>query len=449
MTTIAAMLLRTGGRLRPLLVVLCTAVVTALALVAIAMALLPSQPEESLFGVVRDPGTRGGAAFAVVLMTLPLALLLHQALRLGNAGRQRRLAGLRLAGATPREVRLLGAAEVALPALVGAVLGVGLFWLLRQTIGGRGYDDLERGGLQGLVGADQSIGLVPTSVTPPWWSVLLVIAGVTLVGLVLGLRAGREVALTPHGVVRQQRFRPPRPWGALLILGAALLAPVSLSRSDTVLIAVTAIALAVLGLVALAPWSAYVLGRVATRRMSSVAGLLAAQRLVTDPRPAGRAGAAVGGIGLVAGGVGALLGDLVGSGTLEFFYLFSVALVIVCLLATLVVVSLTLAVHSAESLTDRRRSMSSLHALGVPSEEIRASQLWEGSLVAVPMSLLGAVVGAAALSMVGDGGAVGSLGALIGVVATPLLALLAVRVAVALTAPVARRAIDPEHLRTA
>jgi cation transporter-like permease len=93
--------------------------------------------------------------------------------------------------------------------------------------------------------------------------------------------------------------------------------------------------------------------------------------------------------------------------------------------------------------------MSSLYALGVPAEEIRSSQLWEGGLVAVPMSLFGALVGALVMGVLSGGGIMSLLLAIAGVVVTPLLALAAVWLAVALTAPVARRAIDPENLRTA
>lgn len=446
MSTLAGMLLRTGGRLRPILVVICSGAVTALALVAIAMALLPEKPQEALFEVVNDPGTRGGAVFATALLIVPLVLLLHQTLRLGNAGRQRRLAGLRLAGATPGQVRVLGAGEVAFPAGVGALLGIGLFFLLRAALGGgaAGENQLTVGDMS------HAVGLVPTSVTPPGWAMILVVVGVTLLGVALGLRVGRDVALSPHGVTRYAPTRPPSPWIAVLLLVAAVLAAAFTvtSTNGSVLALVASITLVVLGLMTMAPWSAYALGRVAQRRVTSVAGLLASQRLVSEPRPAGRAGAAVGGVGLVAGAVGSLLGSLLEDGPLEFFYLFSVLLVVLCLLATLLMVSLTLAVHAAESLTDRRRSISSLHALGVPASEIRSSLVWEGGLVAVPMSLLGAIIGAVALTG-GESGLVTMVVAVLGVAVTPLLALVAVRLAVALTAPVARRAIDPENLRTA
>lgn len=446
MTALALMLLRSGGRVRPLLVVACTASVTALLLVALTMLLLPVSPEEALFAVVADSGTRGGAAFGAAVMTVPLVLLLNQSLRLGQAAREQRLAGLRVAGATPGEVRRLGALEVAYPAAAGSVLGIGVFWALRSVLGGRSFDDPSAPVLGGY-----SLGLVPTSVTPAWWMVALLVLGITGAATVLGLRVGRRVVMTPQGLVREQAASRPRPWG-LLVLGLAAVAAWTAtwsSLSGTVLPAVGALTLTVLGLVMLAPWSAYVLGRAAEGRVTDVGALLACRRLVHEPGPAGRAGAAVGGIGVASAVVGALLGDLVGMSPVEFFYGFSLLLVGVCLLVALVVVSLSLAVQSAETLLDSRRSMASLHALGVAADTVRASQRWEGLLVAVPMSLLGGVIGAVGyLALVGPA-PLAVVGAVVGVFATVVLSAVAVRLAVALTAPVTRRVVDAEHLRTA
>ncbi|SDR72341.1 FtsX-like permease family protein [Nocardioides scoriae] len=450
------MLLRRGGWTRPVLVAGCTAVVTALLLVAVSILLMPEYADEQLLAIVAESGTRGGVAFGAAILTVPLLLLLHQALRLGNAARERRLAGLRLAGATPGEVRLLGAGEVALPALAGAVLGVGLWWLLRVVLGGTptgGPQCRETADYVGCTFSGTGVGLrlVPTTVSPPWWGVLLVVLGVALLGLVMGLATGRTVTTTPHGVTRRSTRRRPRPWGLVVLVVAAVLMGVAISAHGRTLADVGlfgALGLAVLGLLLLAPWTAYVLGRRAAGRVGDVPGLLAAQRLVADPRAAGRAGAAVGGIGLAAGAVAGLLGSLVDAGQAEAYYLFPMVLVAVCLVGALVVVSLSLAVHSAETLTDRQRSMASLHALGVPTGDIRASQVREGALVAVPMAVIGAALGGLGIALL-DGGLFAVLTTLLGVAVTPWLALVAVRLAVRLTGPVAARVVDPEHLRTA
>lgn len=48
-----------------------------------------------------EPGLRGGTAFALLLLTVPVLALAGQCARLGAPARDRRLAALRLAGATP------------------------------------------------------------------------------------------------------------------------------------------------------------------------------------------------------------------------------------------------------------------------------------------------------------------------------------------------------------
>jgi hypothetical protein len=113
---LAVLLTRAGGWPRAVLLAGCTAVVCGLLLVAVALLRLPEQPEESLFSLVAESGLRGGTTLATVLLAVPPLLLLYQAVRLGTAARERRLAGLRLAGATPGQVRRLGAIEVGIPA---------------------------------------------------------------------------------------------------------------------------------------------------------------------------------------------------------------------------------------------------------------------------------------------------------------------------------------------
>ena len=137
MTRLAWTFLRSAGWPRAALLAGTTALATALVLVALTMLLLPSQPAEALFALVAKPGLRWGTAFATALLVLPLLLMLNQVVRLGTATRERRLAGLRLAGATPAEVRRIGAVEVGFPVTVGAMAGPVVFALLRELFGGQ------------------------------------------------------------------------------------------------------------------------------------------------------------------------------------------------------------------------------------------------------------------------------------------------------------------------
>lgn len=439
-------LVKASGRGRLVLVASCTAIVSGLLLVAVAIAQLPRQPREALFEVVRDPGTRGGMVFAIVLCVIPPLLLLYQALRLGTAARERRLAALRLAGATPTEVRRIGAVEVGAPALAGGVVGIAIYGFLRVVIGGR--REWNEPGLK----------LVPTTVTPAWWQFLVVVLVVTALGVAVGAWAGRGVLAHPLGVVRRARRRPPRPWGLLAILAGALVFLGSVHWFDALghagddAVAIAAIALVVLGMVSLAPWGAYVAGRAASRRASSAPVLLAASRLVTDPRSTGRAAAAVGGIGLAAGGVSVFVADLLsyGGGSGDGAHYVSVVLICAMLGLALVSVIATLAVHSVESLLERRRSVSALAALGAPRTLFYEAQRWEIGLVAVPMSVAGVLLGGLGYGSVALG-ETRSASLLVTLVPTlvvvPALVWFAIRVTAGVTRPWTDRAVDPRNLR--
>ncbi len=450
MTLIALLLTRSTGLARAALVAACTALVTALLLVGVAMLRLPDRPDEALFNLVSDPGVRPGTVLAIALLAVPPLLLLHQAVRLGTAARERRLAALRIAGATVADVRRIGAVEVGVPAFVGSLLGIVLYGVLRAVLGGVAPRTDPRSD------PESGLRLVPTTVSPTWWHGALVVLGVTVLGVLVGGHASSAVVVTPLGVARRTPSRPPRPWAGLgLLLAAPVCGGVYLlvfgdrSPAASSVVALAAVAGAVLGMVALAAWAAHRAGLVAERRASSAAPLLAARRLVADPRPAGRAAAAVGGIALVSGGAGVLLAGEVAEGSGDAFYLTSLALVAAALLVALAVVVASLAVHSTETLMGQKRSMAALLALGASTREVTRSQLWELLLAALPVTVLGVVLGSLALGGAAAG-VVGTSGlvVLLNLVLTPALVVLAAVLATALTRPLVRRATSPEHLRT-
>ena len=446
MTRLAWTLARAGGWARMLLVAACTAVVSGLLLVAVALLLLPENPHEAFFNLVADPGVRGGTTFGTVLVTVPALLLLHQAVRLGTAARERRLAALRLAGATPGQVRLLGALEVGIPSFAGGVLGLVVYALLRVAFGGTAYGTAERD----VYVSTPRLRLVPTTVTPAWWQVALVVLAVTLLGVAAGGLASRVLVVTPLGVTRRQRTAPPRPWGLLPMLLAAALAPVVVAhQSLSTAGAMVCVALAVLGMASLAPWVAYRVGRRLRARARSATMLLAASRMVTQPRPLGRAAAAVGAIALVSGGSAALTADLFSTNNLESFYVVSMVLVFGALLVALVVVAWTLAVHTVESLLDRKRSTAALVAGGASLRELERAQRTECGLAAVPLALLGVVLGTVALGLVLPVLTPAGLAVMLAnLVVTPALAWVAVAVAVRAVRPWTVRACAATNLRT-
>jgi len=428
-------LTRAGGWPRMLLVGACTAVVSGLLLVVVAILRLPALPAEPLFALVAEPGLRGGTALGTAMLCVPAVLLLHQAVRLGTAARERRLAALRLAGATPGDVRVLGAIEVGVPAFAGSVAGIGVYGALRMTLGG---------------GIAAGVRLVPTTVLPAWWHAGLVIVGVTALGLAVGLLASRRAVVTPFGMTRREPAGPPRPWGLLLFLAAGCLlwTLYNVPRQTGLAVVLAASALAVLGIVSLASWIAYGAARYVLARTGSAALTLAASRVVAEPRAAGRAAAAVGGISLVASG-GTLTAAEGARVSGDPFFLVSYALVALLLLVALLMVIGALAVHSVESLLDRKRSIAALAALGTSIGEMERAQFAEIALAAMPVAAAGTLLGSAALAGLG---LVTPLFLLLQlpIVATMLgLVWLATAIAVRATRPWVRRAVAVENLRTA
>lgn len=437
MIGISATLIRAGGWGRMLLLGACTAVVSGLLLVIVAYLRLPAEPDEPLFALVYEPGLRSGTAFGTGMLALPALLLLYQAVRLGTAARERRLATLRLAGATPGDVRVIGAIEVGVPAFAGSVAGIGVYAGLRALLGGAAFRDVR---------------LVPTTVAPAWWHTVLVVVGVGALGVAVGLLASGRVVVTPLGVARRALPPPPRPWGVLLLLVAVAVGAFGVlarvQRPATQAIALTAVALAVLGIVSLASWFAYRAGRFVLARTTSPTLTLAAARVVAEPRAAGRAAAAVGGIALVAGGAGGVVDDVNGQTGNDPFYWVSLLLVAAVLLVALLMVVGTLAVHSAESLLDRKRSMSALAVLGASAEEIERAQFAEVALAAMPVAAAGALIGSMVTSIPTLTAPL-SFAILVATVAVTLgLVWLAALLAVRATRRWARQAVAVDNLRT-
>ncbi len=444
MIEVAIAFVRGSGRARMILIAIATAVASALLMVAVAMAQLPSEPAERLFNLVDEPGLRVGTVFATVLLVLPLLLLLYQAVRLGTASRERRLAALRVAGATPREIRLLGAFEVGVPVLAGAVLGLAVYGFLRVILGGTPSDM--------LVEQSRPIGLVPTTVTPTWWQFLAIIGAVTALGLVTGWRASRRVVVTPLGVARRQTSTPPRPWG-LLLAGAALVlvigaATLPLPHGSLTPIGLAVVLSVVLGVVSLAPWLAFRIGRWLANRSGSPVTLLAARQLATESRPAGRAAAAVGAIGLIAGGAAGIGAELFVRRGWEPFYVTSYVLVGAALLIALIVTTSTLAVHGVESLLDRRRALAALVAAGAEQAVVHAAQRRAAVLVAVPLAGAGAILGAFVVGRISMYAGAALLAGLLVAAATALLTWAATHLAAGIVKPWLIEATAPTNLRS-
>lgn len=234
--------------------------------------------------ILREPGLRFGVVLMLVVLCVPVLFLVGQASRFGAPARDRRLAAVRMAGATPSQTSNLVAVETGLATLAGTVLGLALVFVGRLAL-----DNPDESGIRPL----------PTDVAVPVWAVVVVLAGLPAVSAGFGVLALRRVRLTPFGVVRRRRTQPPRIILAVLVLagvvGLCLRAPLEQALSGPT--GGAAFGLVVLGVVLVVAVS-LVLGAAAVSAAIGgwVAGcarrpdwLIAGRRLVEDPFATSRA----------------------------------------------------------------------------------------------------------------------------------------------------------------
>ena len=178
----------------------------AAALLCLAISLVTQFGDDvsSAFRVVADGGTRGGAAFAVLLVALPAIHLTGQAWRLGSVEQRDRLRQLRDAGAGPADLRRVAVTDTVIPTAIGSVVGL-------VALGGViGVINARRGGA--TVGpGDQFIGsfsprgewshewdLIPNPLTSTPWAGPLALALVSVAAVRTAGRAARHADRAPR-----------------------------------------------------------------------------------------------------------------------------------------------------------------------------------------------------------------------------------------------------------
>ncbi|WP_125098885.1 FtsX-like permease family protein [Leucobacter chromiireducens] len=216
-----------------------------------------------------------------IAVLFPVIVLISIVTKLGQAARAERFSTIRLIGASPRLVAVLAGLEAVVPALVGALLGVGLFFAV--------------GPLAALVEIEGSSFFL-SDLAAPLWAVLLVPLGTVLIAGLVAFVTALRAGLGPLGGSREQRERRPRWWSlAPLGAGAAVITVPALVAALRVDIRVPALAilfgfiLITVGLVLAGPWLAAVVSRLGAARVGGAAGVLALRRIARHPRATFRA----------------------------------------------------------------------------------------------------------------------------------------------------------------
>ena len=232
-----------------------------------------------------DPG--GGAnsinlILAVVALAIlaPVLIFIGTATRLSAARREERFAAMRLAGATRGQVSLIAAIESTAAAVLGTAIGFGLFFLLRIPVAGIPF-----------IGQP----FFPSELTLSLPDILLVATGVPLFAALAARMALRRVNISPLGVARRARRKPPGAWRVIpLLAGLAELGFWTIhghpaSESGQIQAFASSFFIILVGLFIAGPWLTMAAAVAMARWTSRPATLLAARRIGDDPRAAFRA----------------------------------------------------------------------------------------------------------------------------------------------------------------
>ncbi len=217
----------------------------------------------------------GGA----VALVLPVLILIATASRLSAVRREERFASMRLVGATPRQISTISAVEAVIAALAGVVLGFGLFFAARPLL----YHVPFTGAP--LAQGDLSLHAV---------DMLIAVVGVPIAAVVSATLALRRVQISPLGVTRRVRTRPPRIARIVpLLAGIAFLAYFDAAGKpgaigSQLLELLVGFALLIVGLVLAGPWFTTAGARIMAKRASRPATLIAGRHLLDNPKAAFR-----------------------------------------------------------------------------------------------------------------------------------------------------------------
>jgi hypothetical protein len=332
-----------------------------------------------------NPSYRFWISVAMLVLCVPVITFAAQCVRLGAPARDRRLAAIRLAGATPWQTRLIVLVETGLAALAGSLFGTLIFEVVR------------------LLADHPGRRAFPTDVSPsPLWFVLVVL-GLPIAVMLIAALLLRRVVVSPLGVARRHRSRPPRPWPGIVIgLGVActlvgwslnVAAATANSAPSALVLPLMAggFALTSTGLALGNAWLSSTIGRLCYRFANKPSLLLAARRLTADPWFGSRTYAVV----LISLSFGALVAFVHGFlASLPNEDTRGVGLINAGMVILMSISAAGLVVVLVESVVSQRRTLAALVAAGTPRSVLVKAIMWQVMLSFVPCAVLALAIGA-------------------------------------------------------
>ncbi|GAA1549469.1 hypothetical protein GCM10009804_02420 [Kribbella hippodromi] len=322
---------------------------------------------------IAQSGLRPGLIAVLVVLALSTAGLAVQALRLGTAARERRLAALRLAGASSRQVRQLSVTDTAMAGLAGGLLAGPVYLLLSLVFAA----------LPQVTRVFPGLELLDAALWAP------VVATTTAVAALTGSLL-HHVGPGPHQP--QSRTR----WRSSLVAGPFLIVLGLLSSTYLGLLAspITLAGIAVLAGISTRRWIRAV-GRW-LQRSGDPANLLTGVRLTNAERSATRMCVLLGLGGFVIGALADAIVSMLADNQYAAdatFYATGYGLAITGMLLITLTVLATIIVGVADQLVDQRRQLAGLTALGVDLPFLRRVIRRQLTVVAAPALSVGLLLG--------------------------------------------------------
>lgn len=357
-----------AGRTAQLLTVGAYTMVSAMALIVLGGAWSFTKLESEAQGIYLPL-----AAFALILLMVPMLVLGAAAVKLSARAQDRALSALRLLGATGLQVRAVAVTQAAATALLGALCGVVLYLALAPAVA-----------LVKFQG--EAIG---AAIFLPVLAIVLAILAVLLLAVLSALAGLRKLVITPLAVATR-RSTPTPSWirAAVAVGSIALLCtlfsqigllPLAMGVMITIIIAGFAVGLLALNLIG--PW---LVAKVGKRKLAKATGpeqLLAARMILESPGAAWRqvSGVAMAAFVAVIGGSGAaMFGFSQGNdtGTWEDYLGADVLTgVLVTLSIALICVAISAAISQCAGTLDREDLYLGLHRLGMDLKLINQARV--------------------------------------------------------------------------
>ncbi|MDX3656294.1 hypothetical protein PV646_03140 [Streptomyces sp. ID05-26A] len=232
---------------------------------------IAAEPDHAFFAF-----TRIILGIAALVLLVPVVVFVAMATRIAAAQRERRLAALRLVGATRLQTASIAAAETGIAALAGTFVG----WLAYE-------------GLRRVLASSVTYEGFPfhaDDVRAP----LIVLASVPLLAVLVAVASVHRLDIGPLGIIRRAAAKPPTAVRVLPLvvgIGGLFLVTYTSAAGFDELTALFAIATLV-GVAVVGPWVCLQVGRLLARA-SDATTVLAARRIEQDPKASFRAASAL------------------------------------------------------------------------------------------------------------------------------------------------------------